>query len=96
MRRGVPHAKARAFLQARQFHDHREVEILVRMALRQRPWQDGCTPDPDMVELADQVIKCGLAHLNKDAFMLVLSSSFLIDVQASYQSGFTTLQVRHT
>ncbi len=66
------------------------------MALRQRPWQDGCTPDADMVELADQVIKCGLAHLNKDAFMLVLSSSFLIDVQASYQSGFTTLQVRPT
>ncbi len=56
------------------FTDHREVEILVRLALSERPPdQDASTaPDVTMVELADYVIKCGLAHLSKEPFMFVL------------------------
>jgi hypothetical protein len=35
--------------------------------------------------------QCGLAQLPKDPFMIILSSSFLIDVQQSYQSGLSQL-----
>ncbi len=60
------------------FHDHREVEILVRLALSERPPDqdasspDASTSDASMVELAEYVIKCGLAHLSKEPFMFVL------------------------
>jgi hypothetical protein len=30
----------------------------------------------------------------KEPYMVILYSSFLIDVQSSYQSGYTQLQVR--
>jgi hypothetical protein len=37
-------------------------------------------------------MQCGLAQLPKDPFMIILYSSFLIDVQSSYQSGYSVLQ----
>jgi hypothetical protein len=39
-------------------------------------------------------LQCALAQLPKDPYAIVLHSSFLIDVQGSYQSGYTALQVR--
>ncbi len=68
-----------------QFHDHREVEILVRLALRTRgpasspletenaaEKQQQQALDPEGVELAEYVIKCGLVQLSKEPFMFVL------------------------
>ncbi|GFH25993.1 uncharacterized protein HaLaN_24060, partial [Haematococcus lacustris] len=40
-------------------------------------------------------VQCGIAQRPKDPFMIVLISSFLIDVQSSYQSGYSQLQ-QHT
>jgi hypothetical protein len=37
--------------------------------------------------------QCALVQLPKDPYIIVLHSSFLIDVQGSYQSGYTVLQV---
>jgi hypothetical protein len=34
-----------------------------------------------------------MLQLSKDPYIIVLQSSFLIDVQGSYQSGYTALQV---
>ncbi|KAJ9519441.1 hypothetical protein QJQ45_023173, partial [Haematococcus lacustris] len=38
------------------------------------------------------VLQAGLVMLSKDPMMVILYSSFLIDVQSSYQSGYTQLQ----
>lgn len=38
-------------------------------------------------------MQCALVQLPKDPYAIVLHSSFLIDVQGSYQSGYTALQV---
>jgi hypothetical protein len=51
------------------------------------------TLEPGKVTLAEQIIKAGLSELPKSTFMVVFHSSFLIEVQSSYQSGYTTLQV---
>ena len=48
--------------------------------------------DYKAVSLAEKVMKAGLAQLPGDAFMAILYSNFLIDVQGSYQSGVTQLQ----
>jgi hypothetical protein len=39
-------------------------------------------------------LQCALTQMPKDPYAIVLHSSFLIDVQGSYQSGYTALQVR--
>ncbi|KAL6762968.1 hypothetical protein V8C86DRAFT_516034 [Haematococcus lacustris] len=70
--------------------DSRQVEILARCC---RVWVDRDTLDPEAVLLAETVLKCGIAQRPKDPFMIVLISSFLIDVQSSYQSGYSQLQV---
>ncbi len=57
------------------FRNHREVEILVRLALRRKvPGAEATSsdPPPENVELADYVIKCGLVYLGKEPFMFVL------------------------
>ena len=36
----------------------------------------------------------GIAQMPKDPFMMILHSSFLMDVLSSYQSGYSQLQVR--
>jgi hypothetical protein len=51
------------------------------------------TLEPGKVTLAEQIIKAGLTELPKSMFMIVFHSSFLIEVQSSYQSGYTALQV---
>jgi hypothetical protein len=45
-----------------------------------------CCPSPTPLQ-------CVLAQLPKDPYAIILHSSFLIDVQGSYQSGYTALQV---
>jgi hypothetical protein len=52
------------------------------------------TLEPGKVTLAEQIIKAGLAELPQSMFMIVLHSSFLVEVQSSFQSGYTELQVR--
>jgi hypothetical protein len=51
------------------------------------------TLEPGKVTLAEQIIKAGLVQLPMSMFMIVFHSSFLIEVQSSYQSGYTALQV---
>ncbi|KAJ9509395.1 hypothetical protein QJQ45_001848 [Haematococcus lacustris] len=62
--------------------DSRQVEILARCC---RVWVDRDTLDPEAVLLAETVLKCGIAQRPKDPFMIVLISSFLIDVQQHTQ-----------
>ncbi|KAL6764360.1 hypothetical protein V8C86DRAFT_1584223 [Haematococcus lacustris] len=73
------------------FTDAREVEILSRCC---RVWDplDEQAVDDAAVELAGVVLKAGLIQLPADPYMIILYSSFLIDVQSSTQSGFTQLQ----
>ncbi|KAG2488179.1 hypothetical protein HYH03_013320 [Edaphochlamys debaryana] len=73
------------------FKDAREVEIAARCC---RQWAERADeqPEPQAVELSEVVIKAGITQLPHDPRMIILSSSFLIDVQGSYQSGYTQLQ----
>ncbi|KAG2430818.1 hypothetical protein HXX76_009794 [Chlamydomonas incerta] len=72
------------------FEDAREVEVVLRNT---RQWLDEDTPDPDSVKLGEAIVKAGLAQLSNNPQMFILFSSYLIDVQGSYQSGLTQLQV---
>ncbi|KXZ55666.1 hypothetical protein GPECTOR_2g1216 [Gonium pectorale] len=76
------------------FSDAREVEIAARCCRR---WVDEDTLEPEAVALSEAIIKAGMLQLpqdpREDGFqMIILYSSFLIDVQGSYQSGYTQLQ----
>ncbi|KXZ49202.1 hypothetical protein GPECTOR_22g792 [Gonium pectorale] len=71
------------------FSDAREVEIAARCARR---WLDEDTVDPDAMALSEIIIKSGMTQLPQDPMMIILYSSFLIDVQGSYQSGYAQLQ----
>ncbi|KXZ43615.1 hypothetical protein GPECTOR_85g345 [Gonium pectorale] len=71
------------------FTDAREVEISARCCRR---WVDEDTLEPEAVELSEAIIKAGMLQLPQDPQMIILYSSFLIDVQGSYQSGYTQLQ----
>ncbi|EFJ49581.1 hypothetical protein VOLCADRAFT_89940 [Volvox carteri f. nagariensis] len=71
------------------FTDAREVEIAARCC---RCWEDEDTVDTEAVALSEQIIKAGMMQLPQDPQMIILYSSFLIDVQGSYQSGYTQLQ----
>ena len=54
-------------------------------------WLDKDTLDENAVELAFTILKAGMSQLPDDAFMIILFSSFLIDVKGSYQSGLLEL-----
>jgi hypothetical protein len=56
-------------------------------------WNAQDTLEPGKVTLAEQIIRAGLVELPTSMFMIVLHSSFLIEVQSSFQSGYTELQV---
>jgi hypothetical protein len=71
------------------FKDPREVEIVGRCTRR---WIDEDTLVPDAVKMSDIVQKAGLNQLPNNPYMIILSSSFLIDVLGSYQSGHSQLQ----
>ncbi|GLC53515.1 hypothetical protein PLESTB_000757900 [Pleodorina starrii] len=73
------------------FTDAREVEIAARSC---RAWVDDeeNTLEPEAMALSEQIIKAGMIQLPQDPQMIILYSSFLIDVQGSYQSGYTQLQ----
>ncbi|KAG2430820.1 hypothetical protein HXX76_009796 [Chlamydomonas incerta] len=71
------------------FEDARDVEVVLRNT---RQWLDEDTPDPDSVKLGEAIVKAGLAQLSNNPQMFILYSSYLIDVQGSYQSGYTQLQ----
>jgi hypothetical protein len=73
------------------FTDPREVEIASRCC---RVWVDEDTLDADAVLLAERIIKAGVSLLPHHPYMAIWWSSFLIDVQGSYQSGYGELQVR--
>ena len=55
-------------------------------------WLDEDTPDPDAIKLADIMLRAGMQQLPNNPYMILLYSSFLIDVQGSYQSGYGQLQ----
>mmetsp|Transcript_29309 Transcript_29309/g.64857 ORF Transcript_29309/g.64857 Transcript_29309/m.64857 type:complete len:2212 (+) Transcript_29309:218-6853(+) len=71
------------------FSDPRQVEIVARCC---RKWIDEDTLSEDAVLLAEQVMKAGMTLLPGNAYMIILYSSFLIEVQGSYQSGYSQLQ----
>ncbi|KAG2501688.1 hypothetical protein HYH03_000190 [Edaphochlamys debaryana] len=73
------------------FVDAREVEITARCC---RQWTEGLddVAEPAAVALSEQIVKAGMMELPTDPRMIILYSSFLIDVQGSYQSGYTQLQ----
>jgi hypothetical protein len=72
------------------FTDSREVEIVSRCC---RKWTDEDTLDPEAVKLGDIVIRAGIQQLPNDPYMIILYSSYLIDVLGSYQSGYGQLQI---
>ncbi|PNH01578.1 Tiny macrocysts protein B [Tetrabaena socialis] len=74
---------------AYKFKDSREVEIAARCARR---WLDEDTVDPEAMQLSEAIIKAGMVQMPNDALMIIIYSSFLIDVQGSYQSGYAQLQ----
>ena len=55
-------------------------------------WIDEDTLLPEATKHADSIIKAGMQQLPNNPFMIILYSSFLIDVQGSYQSGYAQLQ----
>lgn len=55
-------------------------------------WIDEDTLQPEATRHADMIIKAGMQQLNNNPYMIILFSSFLIDVQGSYQSGYAQLQ----
>jgi hypothetical protein len=65
------------------------VEIASRCC---RVWVDEDTLDTPAVLLAERIIRGGVTLLPHDPYMAIWWSSFLIDVQGSYQSGYTALQ----
>ena len=71
-------------------HTHTQVEIVARCV---RQWVDEDTLEAWAVRDAEAVVKAGCALLGNQCFMTILYSSFLIEVQGSYQSGYTQLQV---
>ncbi|KAG2431968.1 hypothetical protein HYH02_013184 [Chlamydomonas schloesseri] len=73
----------------KKFQDVRDVEILLRNT---RVWLDEDTADPDAVKLGESIVKAGLHQLYGNPSMLILYSAYLIDIQGSYQSGYTQLQ----
>ncbi|GFH23804.1 tiny macrocysts protein B, partial [Haematococcus lacustris] len=50
------------------------------------------TLEPDAVVLAERIISAGKLLMPHQPYMIIWYSSFLIDVQGSYQSGYTELQ----
>ncbi|KAJ9517580.1 hypothetical protein QJQ45_025109, partial [Haematococcus lacustris] len=66
-----------------------QVEVAARCC---RQWVDLDTLEPGHVSLAEQIIKAGVAQLPKSTFMIVLYASFLIEVQSSFQTGYSQLQ----
>lgn len=79
-------------MKARKIHpftDSREVEIASRCC---RVWLDEDTLDEDAVSLAERIVRAGAALLPHEVYMSILWSSFLIDVQGSYQQGYAELQ----
>ena len=42
--------------------------------------------------LAETIIKAGMQQMPNNPYMIILNSSFLIDVLGSYQSGYSELQ----
>ena len=72
------------------FSDPREVEIVSRCC---RKWDDEDTLDPEAVKLGDIVIRAGIQQMPNDPYMIILYSSYLIDVLGSYQSGYGQLQL---
>ncbi|KAJ9530064.1 hypothetical protein QJQ45_023344, partial [Haematococcus lacustris] len=69
--------------------DARQVEILSRCC---RTWIDADTLDEEAVALAETIMKIGMAQLPSNPYVILLYASFLIDVQQSYQSGYSVLQ----
>lgn len=67
-----------------------QVEIVAR---RVRVWVDEDTVDESAVRDGELVIRAGMVLLPNNCFMTILYSSYLIEVQGSYQSGYTQLQV---
>ena len=47
---------------------------------------------PEASKHADSIIRAGMQQLPNNPYMIILYSSFLIDVQGSYQSGYSQLQ----
>ncbi|GAX73364.1 hypothetical protein CEUSTIGMA_g817.t1 [Chlamydomonas eustigma] len=70
------------------FSDVREVEMCARCC---RKWVDELTYDEDAINLAYEILKAGMEQLPGNAFMIILYSSFLIDVKDGFQSGLTEL-----
>ncbi|KAL6757143.1 hypothetical protein V8C86DRAFT_1716601 [Haematococcus lacustris] len=71
------------------FTDPRQVEIASRCC---RHWVDEDTLEPDGVVLAERIISAGKLLMPHQPYMVIWYSSFLIDVQGSYQSGYAELQ----
>ncbi|GFH27264.1 PAS domain-containing protein, partial [Haematococcus lacustris] len=65
------------------------VEIASRCC---RHWVDEDTLEPDGVVLAERIISAGKLLMPHQPYMVIWYSSFLIDVQGSYQSGYAELQ----
>src|SRR5690349_11737610 len=72
-----------------EFQDPREVEMVGRCC---RAWLDMDTLEPDGVAVAERVIRAGKHMIPHSPYMAIWWSSFLIDVQGSYQSGYLELQ----
>ena len=49
--------------------------------------------DASAVALAECIIRAGMQQLPNNPYMIILNSSFLIDVMGSYQSGYSELQM---
>ena len=71
------------------FSDPRQVEIASRCC---RKWLDEDTLQEEGVLLAERMIRAGMHLMPSRPYMLIWWSSFLIDVQGSYQSGYAELQ----
>ncbi|KAL6754986.1 hypothetical protein V8C86DRAFT_270236 [Haematococcus lacustris] len=72
------------------FTDPRQVEIASRCC---RQWLDEDTLDEEAGRLAERIILAGKKLMPHQPYMTIWYSSFLIDVQGSYQSGYTELQL---
>ncbi|KAJ9529821.1 hypothetical protein QJQ45_022220 [Haematococcus lacustris] len=72
------------------FTDPRQVEIASRCC---RQWLDEDTLEPDAVVLAERIISAGKLLMPHRVYMVIWYSSFLIDVQGSYQTGYAELMV---
>ncbi|GAX73357.1 hypothetical protein CEUSTIGMA_g810.t1 [Chlamydomonas eustigma] len=70
------------------FWDARQVEMCARCC---RKWVEEDVLDEDAVELAQKILEAGMEQLPGDAFMIILYSSFLMDVKGGSQSGLAEL-----